>query len=97
MKVDLYQWLEGPDQLEIGPHIGSLWIEAEGVEVAVDDPQLEERLLDLLDAPLSLAVATPGGGSGRRSVDLGDDDYFQALVERLARKDLRLHATPAAE
>jgi len=97
MKVDLFHWLEGPDQLEIGPYVGSLWIEADGVEIAVDDPHLEERLLELLDAPLSQVVSTPGGGTGRRPVDLGDADYFQALVERLARKDIRLHATPAPD
>lgn len=91
MKVDLFEWLEGPEELELGGYVGSLWIEEEGIEVSIDDPELEERILTLLDHPLTLRDVA------RRVVEPGQEGYLQALVERLARKDYRLHAEEAVE
>lgn len=92
MKLELFHWLEGPEELELGLYVGALWIDADGVEVDVVDELLEERLLQLLDAPLRLVGANSSGGTAARVVEPGDPDYPAALVERLARRDYRLHA-----
>lgn len=97
MKIELFHWLEGPEELELGPYAGALWIEPDCVEVDVVDEQLEERLLHLLDTPLSILGSSASGGTARRVVEPGEKDYFQALVERLARRDYRLHAAEAEE
>lgn len=91
MKLELYEWLEADEELIVGPHAGSVWIEAGQIEIDVPDPELENRLLTLLDEPLWLRVSAGRQASGSRAVDPGDPDFVQALSERLARRDFRLH------
>ncbi len=88
----LYELLETEDSLEVGECVGELYADKEGVEILVDNPELRERLFSLLDQPLTRRLAAPHTlGTAEVAVRPGEEGYEDALVERLRKKDFRLH------
>lgn len=89
----LYELVETHDSLQVGECVGELYADGEGVEILVQDADLRQRLASLLEQPLQRRYAAPHTlGTAEVAVLPGDEGYREALVERLRKRDFRLHA-----
>ncbi|MCE7869877.1 hypothetical protein DYH09_05805 [bacterium CPR1] len=89
--VILHQLLETEDSLELGEAIGEVYVGQDGLEVAVEDDSLRDRLESLLAEPLTTNAAAPGTlGTMRVVLAPQDAGYLPALEERLRKPDFRL-------
>jgi hypothetical protein len=80
------------ENLEVGDCVGELSVET--CEVQVDDAALRSRLVALLREPLTRRLAAPLTlGTAQVAVSPGEEGYTEALVERLRKRDFRLHAS----
>lgn len=89
----LYELVETEDALAVGECVGELYADPEGIEILVDDEVLRHRLARLLEQPLVRRYAAPHSlATAEVAVRPGEEGYQEALVERLRKKDFRLHA-----
>ncbi|MEW6278443.1 MAG: hypothetical protein AB1758_07480 [Candidatus Eremiobacterota bacterium] len=91
----LYELVETEDSLEVGSCVGEVYADADGVEIRVADPQLEARLAQLMERPLTRRGPAPHTlGTAEIPVKPGEEGYLEALAERLRKRDFRLHLAP---
>ncbi len=88
----LHELVETEDSLEVGEPVGEVYVAEDGLEIAVDDESLRERLESLLSAPIStLRSAGPETlATVRIALAPQDEGYLEALEERLRKPDFRL-------
>jgi len=98
MRIRLHALVETEDSLERGDPVGDVEITEGGVQVRIDDADLQARVVRVLEEGLTLRHGEPSGElmiTMERPVAPGDPDYPTALLERLEKPDLRLEGAIA--
>lgn len=92
-RVILRHLREEDDVLVLGDIAGEMDVVDDSIEVAIDDPELQQRVLEVVSEPISVRAGFEMDGViVTRLEPRGPDhpEYLSALRERLEQSDLRL-------
>lgn len=90
MEVQFFRLEPVDGSLRVGPYQGSIHLEQD-IALAFEDPELEERLEQLLDKEeLIYRAKSEGGNTLYQRPAPGSEEWVEALLERLERSDFRL-------
>ncbi|MGE0493031.1 MAG: hypothetical protein AB7S38_27715 [Vulcanimicrobiota bacterium] len=90
MKIVFHRYLETADSLEVGEEVGELCIHDEEFDLFFDDPDLQRRVLELIEEDGLLKRVAQGPATRFVAPEPLSKEWAQLLVERLERKDFRL-------
>ncbi|MCA9793737.1 MAG: hypothetical protein KC910_18125 [Candidatus Eremiobacteraeota bacterium] len=90
MRIIFHRYLETEDSLEVGEEVGELSINQEEFDLFFDDPDLQRRVLELIEEDSLLKRVSQGQATRFVAPEPLSKEWAQLLVERLERKDFRL-------